>query len=259
MITENVLLHHEYEGIEEIARLSGVQKLQSLISVLACIKENISKDSLQCIIKEATDKAFSLEEIKNLCNEVCLQDGNNYIGTISSPSYPCRSFLTVKRIKGYLVEKTYEKLSKLLGSEICKGILKGIELQIQRSLENEFPDLKLDKHFYNDDVLTQLIRTYIYTVYLPFFAMDFVISTVNTLFFTVDINDVVWRGSVAREIYHSVWKDEDTITHGVLPKVKDVFTRTISDIDNVLKQLSNFKQRMTQSSQQECKYISCIM
>lgn len=259
MITENVLLHHEYEGIEEIASLSGVQKLQSLICVLACIKEIISKDSLQGIIKEAVDKAFSLQEIKNLCNEVCLQDGNNYIGTVSSPSYPCRSFLTVKRIKGYLVEKTYEKLSNLLGSEICKDILKRIELQIQRSLENEFPDIKLDKHFCNDDILTLLIKTYMYTVYFPFFAIGIAISMVNTLLFTVDINDVVWRGGVAREIYYTVWKDKDTIIHGVLPKVKDVFTRTISDIDNVLKQLSNFKQRMTQSSQQECKYISCIM
>lgn len=39
----------------------------------------------------------------------------------------------------------------------------------------------------------------------------------------------------------------------------DICTRTISDLDKVLKQLEPYKEGMTKLSQQESKYISCIM
>lgn len=252
MITENVLLYHEYEGFEEIAKLSGKQKMHSLIEVLTCIKATVLSDSLQAIIEGAADKAFSLEGIENLCYEVCLQDGYSYIGTVGSPSYCCRSFFTVNRIKGELVRETYEKLSKLLGSEIYKGILECIEFQVGRSLENEFPDLKLDTQLQNVFTIAALFDTCLH-------AHIRAISMVQSLFSPVDINDVVWRGNVAKEIHNTVRRHINTILRSVLPKIMDICTRTISDLDKVLKQLEPYKEGMTKLSQQECKYISCIM
>lgn len=261
MITENMLLHHAYEGFEEIARLSGVQKLRSLIDVLARIKEILSEDSLQAIVKEAANKALSLDEIKSLCYEVCLQDRYTYIGRVGSQPYCCRSFIYVNRMKGELLGETYEGLSKLLGSEIGKRILERIEMQVQRSLNKEFPDLSSNVNLSLRTIyaVTEILRLSLSTLFLPFIAIGFAISTVRTLFYPVDINDAVWRGSVAEEIYDRVWNHKGTIIRNILPKISDICTRTISDLDKVLEQLGRNEENMTQSSQEKSKYTSFII
>nr|XP_022309380.1 uncharacterized protein LOC111115090 isoform X2 [Crassostrea virginica] len=181
MITETVLLHHDFEGYEEIAKLSGVQKLQSLINILLFVKDNILQDSLKNIVEEAAGEVFTLETITDLCYAVCLQDGDDYIGTTNSRSYCCRSIFTVKRIKRTLVQHTLEAIAKLL----------------------------------------------------------------------VNINDKLWRRSVAIEIYHCIMENRNMLMYGILREIRKMCTRTISDLDKALKQLERFKDRMVLLNQQE--------
>lgn len=254
MITETVHLHHDYEGYEEIAKLSGVQKLQSLINILLLVKDNILQDSLKDIVEEAAVDVFSLETITDLCYAVCLQDGDDYIGTVDSPSYCCRSIFTVKRIKKALVEKTLEAMTKLLGTEICKRIFKLIEEQIKRKLQREFPNLKLDISLINFDAFA-FLKVYIMAIFWPIVAVVLAVSMVFTLLFSVDINDKLWRGPVAKEIYESIMKNRSMLMREILRKIRDLCSRTKSDLDKTVKELEHYKDRMAPLNQQECKLM----
>ena len=253
MITETVLLHHDFEGYEEIAKLSGVQKLQSLINILLFVKDNILQDSLKNIVEEAAGEVFTLETITDLCYAVCLQDGDDYIGTTNSRSYCCRSIFTVKRIKRTLVQHTLEAIAKLLGTEICRRISKHIEEQIQIKLQHEFPDLKLDISLTNFNVFAFLFDAFIITMFWPIVAIVLAFSIVSTLLFSVNINDKLWRRSVALEIYHCIMENRNMLMYGILREIRKMCTRTISDLDKALKQLERFKDRMVLLNQQECK------
>lgn len=255
MITENVLLHHDYEGYEAIAKLSGVQKLQSLINILLFVKDNILQDSLENIVEEAAVEVFTLETITDLCYAVCLQDGDDYIGTVHNRSYCCRSIFTVNRIKKTLVEKTLEAMAKLLGTEICKRIFKLIEKQIKRKLQREFPNLKLDISLINFDAFAFLFQVYIITIFWPIVAVVLAVSMVFTLLFSVDINDKLWRGPVAKEIYESIMKNRNMLMRDILRKIRDMCSRTKSDLDKTVKELEHYKDRMAPLNQQECKLM----
>ncbi|XP_078327555.1 uncharacterized protein LOC144623172 [Crassostrea virginica] len=251
MITETVLLHHDYEGYEEIAKLSGVQKLQSLINILLFVKDNILRDSLKDIVEEAAVEVFTLETITDLCYAACLQDGDDYIGTIYNRSYCCRSIFTVQRIKKTLVQHTLEAIAKLLGTEICRRIFKHIEEQIKRKLQHEFPDLKLNIFLINFDAFALLIKVTIMTILWPIVAIVLAFKMVFTFLFSVNINDKLWRRSVAKEIYESIMEKRTMLMCDILRIIKDMCTRTISDLDKVLKQLERYKERMEPLNQHE--------
>lgn len=254
MITETVLLHHDFEGYEEIAKLSGVQKLQSLINILLFVKDNILQDSLKNIVEEAAGEVFTLETITDLCYAVSLQDGDDYIGTVHNRSYCCRSIFTVNRIKKTLVEKTLEAMAKLLGTEICKRIFKLIEKQIKRKLQHEFPDLKLDISI-NFDALELLIKVTIMAMLWPIVAIVLAFSMVYTFLFSVNINDKLWRRSVAKEIYESIMKNRTMLMDELLRIIRDMCSRTKSDLDKTVKELEHYKDRMAPLNQQECKLM----
>ncbi|XP_078329869.1 uncharacterized protein LOC111116827 isoform X2 [Crassostrea virginica] len=179
------------------------------------------------------------------------KDGDDYIGTTNSRSYCCRSIFTVKRIKRTLVQHTLEAIAKLLGTEICRRMSKHIEEQIQIKLQHEFPDLKLDISLTNFNVFAFLFDAFIITIFWPIVAIVLAFSIVSTLLFSVNINDKLWRRSVALEIYHCIMENRNMLMYGILREIRKMCTRTISDLDKALKQLERFKDRMVLLNQQE--------
>lgn len=236
-------IQHEYEDFYDIAKMSANAKAMSIQRTIQSLIQSIPSKELFSIIDEAAKKAYSRENIRNICFNEFIIDGED-VGTVYSNSYVCRFFVTVRRIKAELVTNTLRSVGKAFASEICKGILRHIESNIQSALRHDLISLRFD---ISDDIfatVTVVLLFVIASVINPVLgAAAAVVSLVVNFVFSVDVNSESWRGQVADEIFKTVSKNKDTLINKILPMVEKTCRTTTGDLKNVSKKLEEWTQK----------------
>lgn len=235
-------IQHEYDDFDEIAKKSANAKAMSFQRTIQSLIQSIPYEELFSIIDEASKKAYSRENIRNICFNEFITDGEN-VGTVYSNSYVCRFFVTVRRIKAELVTNTLRSVGKAFASEICKGILRHIESKIQSALRHDLIRLRFD---ISDDIfatVTVVLLFVIASVINPLYgAAVAVISLVVTFVWSVDVNSVSWRRKVADEIFETVSKNRDDVVSKLLPMVQRTCLKTTRYLKNVSEELEEWTQ-----------------
>lgn len=236
-------IQHEYEDFDDIAKKSANAKAMSMQRTIQSLIQSIPVKELVNIIDEAAEKAFSRENIRNICFNEFITDDRN-VGTVYSHSYVCRFFVTVRRIKTKLVENTLRSVNKSFATEICKGILHHIKSKIQSALRHDLIKIKFDVSDETFSTVTVVVLCVIASVINPLFGVAVaVVSLVVTFVWSVDVNSESWRRNVADEIFDAVSKNEFEVLNKLLPMVQETCRKTTEDLENVSKRLEEWTQK----------------
>lgn len=96
---ENILLHHDFEeNKDEILKLSGRQKLDSLYEMTKSQIEKVPDQSLHQILQNAAHRALTQDKIRQLCESVDLHYKGDHVGKAGHSAYTCHSKFTVDEI-----------------------------------------------------------------------------------------------------------------------------------------------------------------
>ena len=84
-----IFIHHALEDHDEIFKRVWNQKLGCLYKEVLAAHHYIPFDLLETILINAGDEILSMESIKNICFEVCIQKRDQRVGTVNDQSYKC--------------------------------------------------------------------------------------------------------------------------------------------------------------------------
>ena len=253
----NILIHHDFEECDDICKTSGAQKLLSVHETVTSLKNSIPNDiSLQKILVLAAEKILSSRYIRDICYEVDLMHDNKRVGSVHSDPYVCYYFGTVRSIKKDLVKKTVQKISKDLGSEICKEILEHIKAKVQVSITDDLYKAQIN---ISDDVFIPLKTVIVASVIVlfanPLLGILYALIDVFVHFiWYVDINSESWREKVADEIFDNVSERRRTIIDNISPIVKNSCKVSTGDLEKLGRQLSDWKQGISLTDHRYCEY-----
>lgn len=126
-----------FEDYIEIVKLIVYRKVIYFIGIVEVLRRSILiEDSFKIIFKNVVEKVLFLENFRKVCFVVDIRDDGNYIGIECSWFYRCFLMFIVKWLKGILVKEIFKEIGIFFGKEICKGILKYIEVRVK----NEFKE-----------------------------------------------------------------------------------------------------------------------
>lgn len=255
--SENIVLLHEFEEYDEIAKLSARKKLTCLSDELEKLSGEIPLD-LKEIFNKAERKCLTKEKIRDICyNADINDDDDNRIGTVYSSAYLCYSVFTVKKLKVILVRETLNGIGNSLSSEICNEILHHIKSNVKSGLVNGFAELQkeLSENLYYS--VKDIVITAIFFIFSSWIGL---IVTVGMLFVTLvwpeDINSESWRQKVADEIYEKVKENKSAILEKVRPKLDDRCRETSTELKNVAQKVLTLRENIHVENQGQSKYNS---
>lgn len=238
-------LQHEYEDFDEIAKKSAYAKVSFFQKNIPSLVECISSTELAEIVSKAAEPfLWSQLKIREICCNELIRDGD-IVGTASSSSYTCRSFLTVKRIKRMLVTKTLRILFESFGFEIWKKIMS----HIKSVLETKYLYISKDQRQHYIEIPDTLVETIsVKTTCFLISICDPILfdagSVLGTFVYTVDVNSIAWRGKVAKEIYRTISEHHKDIVKKTLILVQNMCKRTTEDLKNFDRSLEKWKEKI---------------
>lgn len=252
----DIFLQHIYEDFDEIAKLSACKKISSYEDFVQEMVDTFSTDNLRRVIDLAMNKVLTRANITEVCFEVVVRHDHSYVGTVESEPYICRYSGNVGGIKRVLTEDTLCNTAKLLGSEICKGILWHIKDVVQRKLSIEFMEIR---YYISDAIFAEIEKTIKGVVIEIFRTLYGVLVTVTTFIITifrpVDVNSKQWRRQVADEIYENISEKMGSLRDSVLENLKKICRKTREDFIFMASELKEFHKEIIPKDQKQCKYI----
>lgn len=251
--TEQVHVQHMSEQFVEVAKLSAKRKIESFKHVIESIRESIPLHSIEYIVRKAVNRALSKENITQLCNIAVIEESGN---STSDPYY-CRSGSTIDRLKGELVEKTLDSVSKHLGSEISAEIQKHIESEIKSKFDPSLFNFNLGlASSVIVDTLSvgavALVTALIFPLAGLFIA---VVGSLLTLFSAVNVNSPLWRRDVANEIYKQVSDKKQKVLEELASDMKKRCEITADQLTGIIRQLEDHIRRIHLIDQKKRKYF----
>lgn len=252
--SKNILLHHEFEEYNEIAKLSFHRKMSLFCEKIQDLSSSIPIVNLTTIINEAEDRALTMANIKQLCYEANIKHDGKDVGTVNDRSYVCYSIFTVRKLKTYLVEETLQKIGESLGSEICIEILREIESKVKSELKKDLIHLEVElkkELFASFSVIVMMAISFFISSWLG------LLVAVGTIFVTlvmsVDVNSPEWRSKVADEIHRKVTEHRSAILRKVLPDIEKQCRQTSNDLETVANSLLALQRDIQLIDQKQCK------
>ena len=251
--SQNILVHHELEDLDDICKLCAAQQLKSLKRLITFMVEIIPDASLEGIVQTAAERDMDFSKIHEICNGVYLRDGTTVVGTVHSSPYRCFFARTVRRLKDFLVHKTLEKIANNLGAKICTGILEDMKRKVFiHELDDVNFDISSEMFSTFEDAVKSIV---ISTFFNPASGFsEFVIDLGVPYFWTVDVNSPSWRRQVARKIWERICDRKDNIFNGILPEIKHIYNNAKSDLSKIANQIMQWMNTITVPDQSVCKY-----
>lgn len=251
-------IQHVFDDFDDIKKKSANAKARSIQMDIQSLIQSIPSDKLVSIINEGARKALSRENIRDICFNEFITDGEN-VGTVRNSSYICRFFVTVRRIKAQLVKKTLHSVGQSLASEICKGILRHIESKIQSKLRQDLIQLSFN---ISDEIFAKVTVVLMFVIASVFInpllgAAVAVGSLLVTFVLSVDVNSESWRRKIADEIFQTVSKNKHDVLSKLLPMVEKTCRKTAEDLNSVSKKLEKWMQKTECMDIKESKY-ACV-
>lgn len=196
-------MQHELEEYDEVFKFCAHKKIVQFRKLLESIMKGIPKHNIQSIIEEAVNKALSRENITQLCYDSVIRG----YGNVDSSSYKCYSQSTVDDLKDELSETTIHCVSSSLGSELCNGILRNIEKEIQSTVHvgirmplHPFGPMEFDFVALISSLLNSVIG-----------IARAIVTSIVTYWRGVDVNSRSWRSDIATEIHEMVLKNKPKV------------------------------------------------
>lgn len=227
------LLHHAFEEHDEIFKLSGVLKFESLREILSSFATDIdiSSKSLRAILHNAAEKTWNKETIRKACQETKLK-----CGTCESESYVCDYYYEVKEFKQSLLKDSLEGLVTLFGSNICDGLVDYLQKETKRKL-----DISSAVRSVMRDVVNPIFSKYLLGLGDIFLAA---FQFLAKWFISKDVNSIEWRNEVADEIHTEVRGKLKDIIEKVFDEIQKIPTQTMRDLQMALRQIDIYKKRI---------------
>lgn len=229
----NIYLHHVYEDLEELAKLSAHKKISNLHRCVRDLKNTFDIENVPYLIQYVADTVLTEEKIRGLCFGVRIND----IGNVESNPFICCSEREVKKIRDILIKETLKKIGECLKSELCVREIMLFHSQLKVDLRSYFKFYPFSLNPYLNQYLTlgliilfrdiPMLRMHVYT-YI-FFLYEFT---------GVDVNSKGWRKSIADDIYINILKKRDTILQDISQDILQRITRlrrsTAKELESVL-------------------------
>lgn len=249
-----IVLHHIYDEYDEIAKLSAYCRISQFSDLIVGLINAFSPESLGNVICKAMDKMLTKEKIEELCFGVFITYENETVGSMQNgPCFYRRSY-AVKEIKKMLAEQTLMQTARLLGSEICNGILQNIEAVVQSKLSDSF---SIVYNQITDDIYVQLEETITRVLIRIFQTLSgYVINIMQfliTIFYPVDVNSRHWRGQVAEEIFNKTSEKRETIYSDAVKDIHNMCQKSTEDFKFFLNRLKESKTRFCPNDQRQRK------
>lgn len=246
---ETIFLQHTFDNAENVIRFGAYQQVKTLEKMIDAFSESVPSHSFEILLKEAIDKVFSRESIRELSYDTFLWEKGVAVGTVAYASYCCHSMFTVRQIQEQLVDLTLKEAAKTLGLEICRWILKQIESKASTKLGENCSHLK-----FVDDYMATITLAIVDDVFSPFLGIIISVGTLNTTSACpVDVNSRDWRKKVADEIYDTIYKYKTDILIQAGLQVKLMCLQTVQELIVVSKTIVDFQRNIGYIEQKSCK------
>lgn len=239
--SEKFYVQHASEDYDEISKLSGHQKITIYMQLVESLQESIPLGEIENIVNRAGSRTLSKENITRVCFDAVIQESGN---TDSDPYY-CRSFLTVRRLKQELVDKTLDSVSQSLGSDVSS--------EIQRHIAREFRDrFDTSQLFFTFFIPIVIFDSMIVGIGLiaaiwinPIAGLIITVVGIGATFlFAVNVNSPSWRRNVATEIHDNLATNKEKVLREISLNVKKRCIETINRLRDVSRQLEDFKREI---------------
>lgn len=243
---EGLHLQHESEQYTEVAKLSAHQKVKCYKQFVESVRDiilSILSRNIDDIVKAAVNRTFLKECIIDLCFDAVIQESGN----INSDPYICRSSLTVNRLKQELISKTFESLSRYLGSDICSENQRPIETVIQNKLRINTDSYSTAFNFPSlyQKYLLETTLTVIASILKPLLGPLFsLINGLGTVLFAVNVNSRSWRRDVATEIYNHVDENKEDVSKELSSYIRKRYRITADHLKLIAEILEEFRYRI---------------
>lgn len=241
LYSENVHVQHASEDYDTVFKLSGHRKITMYMQLVESLRQSIPLDDIENIVNRAASSTLSKENITRVCFDAVIQESGN---TDSDP-YNCRSFLTVRRLKRELVDKTLDSVSQSLGSDVSSEI----QRHIAREFRNRFDTSQLFFTFFIPIVIFDSMILgigLIAAIWINPIAglIITVVGIGSTFLFTVNVNSTSWRRNVATEIHDNLATNKEKVLREISLNVKKRCIETINRLRDVSRQLEDFKRKI---------------
>lgn len=151
------------------------------------------------------------------------------------------------------MEQTLHETAKAIRSEICKGILRHIESNIQETLNQNFLDLKLQisKELFKKISSVAVFAVIIAYFYYPLLGIIVAVGyVVVTFIWSVDVNSLDWRRKIADEIYQTILENKTNILRKIKGQVQIMCREAQVELYEVSDRVNDFKRSLGQIDQQ---------
>lgn len=249
------------EDHDEIFKRVWNQKLGCLYKEVLAAHHYIPFDLLETILINAGDEILSMESIKNICFEVCIQKRDQRVGTVNDRSYKCLFKSTLVQMRDYLVEISLKDLGKKFGIRIWQKILTQIEIEAQENFKNKQLNLE---NLVSQKMLPET-QKFIESVVCPVFDSLITIATkgrpalltsvLGIYPIPIDVNSEEWRKQVADKIYQTVSLHKENILQKLLPEINNICKQTHDDMLTLSKRVEEMRNRIVLCDQQKCKSL----
>lgn len=251
----DIILHHVYEELDELAKLSAYRRVSSYCNYLRSFVDIFPTEHINAKIGRSIDELLTPENIRDICCEVFIRHKNDDVGSVNGEPYYCYSAFTVQQIKDTLVNKTLTKAGTLLGSKICQEILQYIENVVSKKLSEQFQSFSFQIpdtwHHIFVNVFVGAIVTFFST--LSGFVVS-IFTLIITIFSPVNVNSLDWRRKVADDIYENINKNRWSIHQFAQNQIQQIRQKTVDDFEKILQKLDDFKQKITPINPKKRKY-----
>lgn len=247
----NIYLHHVYEDMEELAKLSAHKKISNLHRCVRELKNTFDIENVPYLIKYVADTVLTEEKIRGLCFGVRIND----IGNVESNPFICCSEREVKKIRDILIKETLKKIGKCLKSELCVREITPFHSQLKVDLTSYYTDFKFYPFSLNP-YLNQYLTIGLIILFrdIPMLRMHvFTYIFFLSEFTGVDVNSKGWRKSIADDIYINILKKRDTILQDILKTITRLRRCTSKELESVLGNLRGQLKNISILQQREGK------
>lgn len=241
----DIILHHIYDELDELAKLSAYRRVSSYSKLLRSFVDVFPTEHINEKIANSVNELLTRERIRKICREVFIVYKTDQVGSVDSVPYYCYSTFTVQEIKKDLVNETLTRAGKLLGSKICQDILQYIEELVSEKLSEQFQNYSFEMP---DTMPNIFLNVFVGAIVTFFKTLSGIAVTIFTFFITiispVDVNSWDWRTKVADEIYANIDKNRMPLHRFAQNQVQNIRQKTVADLENILLQLDDFEQKI---------------
>lgn len=248
LISNDILLHHEFEDKDEICKRSALQRLGYLSKVVIAITKCVPLDSLRRVLQSVTEHELSLKNLRYICNKSYLKAGDHFRSESLSSSLDMQTLRT-------LLKPVFEEVAKSFEIKLLQEISKITEVKFETYFKHT--DFKLDTSVdafqgLRNDVKDAINQFLLETILSLKEHRPLVLSQKQNL------NEKLRREQVAGFLHETLLPMKTAIIAELFRRISGVFQRTQDGLRRISTHIDYFTNQIAISDQQTRKITNSI-